>query len=153
MSARQQAVRIVMGQSALPIGDLVYNKDGRREYSAFAYDEKWLTYSDRFDISPDLMLMPGHQYRKAPTKDDSLFHFAFADTEPDGWGCRVIARDHAKRRKAAQQKESAISALTEMDFLLGVDDVSRIGALRLVDRDGHYLRTAIEEGRGVPCSV
>lgn len=150
MPAKQQTARVVIGESALPVGELAYNKDGRREYSAFAYDEAWLTAADRFEISPDLMLTPGYQYRKAPTKEDSLFHFAFADTEPDGWGCRVIARDHAKRRKAEPVNGKPIAALTEMDYLLGVDDTSRIGALRLVDGEGNFLRTAIEEGRGTP---
>ncbi|WP_440866475.1 type II toxin-antitoxin system HipA family toxin [Symbiopectobacterium purcellii] len=106
--------------------------------------------ANRFEISPDLALIAGYQYRKAPSKEDSLFHFAFADTEPDGWGCRVIARDHAKRRKIAQGSLGASPALTEMDFLLGVDDASRIGALRLIDADGNFLRSAIDGGLGTP---
>ncbi|MGV7207919.1 type II toxin-antitoxin system HipA family toxin [Oxalobacteraceae bacterium A2-2] len=86
-------------------------------------------------------------------REDSVFHFAFADTAPDGWGCKVIARDHAKRRKAAQQAgKAAIAAeLNDMDFLLGVDDFSRIGALRLADPDSNeFLRVMEEGGRGTP---
>lgn len=150
MSAKQQAVRVAIGQSALPVGELVYSKEGRREFSAFSYDDTWLAAANRFEISPDLALIAGYQYRKAPSKEDSLFHFAFADTEPDGWGCRVIARDHAKRRKSAQGSQGASTALTEMDFLLGVDDASRIGALRLMDADGNFLRSAVDGGRGTP---
>jgi serine/threonine-protein kinase HipA len=33
-----------------------------------------------------------------------------------------------------------------MDYLLAVDDVSRVGALRLRDEDGRYQRT-VDEGR------
>lgn len=150
-NTRQQNVEVVIGQAARSVGQLIYNKDGARENSTFAYDRSWLSSSDRFEISPDLPLVEGHQFRRRPSKEDSIFHFAFADTEPDGWGCRVIARDHAKRRKAATDhgQRSAPTALTEMDYLLGVDDFSRIGALRLMDSAGNFLRT-IENGRGTP---
>ena len=42
------------------------------------------------------------------------------------------------------------AGLTEMDYLLGVDDMSRIGALRLVDEAGNYLRSIEDGGRGTP---
>lgn len=79
-------------------------------------------------IAPELRLLqlaPGHQVHKAASPSDSVFHAAIADTAPDAWGRRVIARDHAKRRKAEPQ----LSALTELDYLLAVDDFSRVGAL------------------------
>jgi serine/threonine-protein kinase HipA len=152
MAAIQRSVQVALGEAALPLGALSYGKDGQREYSTFAYAGFWLADAGRFEISPDLPLIAGQQFRKAPAKGDSLFHFAFADTEPDGWGCRVIARDHAKRRKAAQAKGEplASAALSEMDYLLGVDDMSRIGAIRLMDERGHFLRTLEEDGRGTP---
>jgi serine/threonine-protein kinase HipA len=37
-----------------------------------------------------------------------------------------------------------------MDYLLGVDDMSRIGAIRLVDERGRFLRSREEDGRGTP---
>ncbi|RQR65367.1 type II toxin-antitoxin system HipA family toxin [Burkholderia sp. Bp9125] len=150
--AVKQNVNVVLGEAARPVGALAYSKDGGREFTAFAYDGEWLAAADRFEISPDLALVEGHQFRKAPSKEDSIFHFAFADTEPDGWGCRVIARDHAKRRKVAQAAGNSApgAALTEMDYLLGVDDMSRIGALRLVDEAGNFLRTIEDGGRGTP---
>lgn len=152
MASIQKAVKVALGQSTLPLGSLTYSKDGGREYSTFAYEADWLTAANRFAVSPDLPLVAGHQFRKAPTKEDSLFHFAFADTEPDGWGCRVIARDHAKRRKRAQAAglPAPSASLNEMDYLLGVDDMSRIGALRLQDAEGRFLRTIEEGGHGTP---
>ena len=105
----------------------LYVQQGRREHTAFAYDARWLANPDHFAISPDLQLMPGHQIRKAASAQDSPFPFAIADTAPDAWGRRVIARDHARRRKG----NTALAALTEMDYLLAVDDFSRVGALRL----------------------
>ena len=152
MATIQQTVQVALGEAALPLGALTYGKDGKREYSTFSYGETWLSDASRFEISPDLPLIAGHQYRKAPSKEDSIFHFAFADTEPDGWGCRVIARDHAKRRKAAQAAGGPVpsAALTEMDYLLGVDDMSRVGAIRLMDDRGRFVRTIEDDGRGTP---
>ncbi|WP_454739969.1 type II toxin-antitoxin system HipA family toxin [Cupriavidus necator] len=152
MAPVQKKMGVALGQSAIPLGELSYAKDGRREHSTFAYDAGWLSAAEKFAISPDLPLVTGNQFRKAASKDDSIFHFAFADTEPDGWGCRVIARDHAKRRKAAQQDGKPVpnAELSEMDYLLGVDDMSRIGAIRLMDADGSFLRTIEDGGRGTP---
>ncbi|WP_316157800.1 type II toxin-antitoxin system HipA family toxin [Cupriavidus sp. BIC8F] len=153
MALTQKKVGVALGQGAIPLGELAYTKDGRREHSTFAYAATWLSNAAKFAISPDLSLVDGNQFRKAPSKEDSIFHFAFADTEPDGWGCRVIARDHAKRRKAAQQDGKPVpnAELSEMDYLLGVDDMSRIGAIRLLDPDTQAFLRVIEDGaRGTP---
>ena len=101
-----------------------------------------------FEISPDLPLTRERYFHKAANRSDSIFHFAIADTEPDGWGCKVIARDHAKRRKSGRVGEGA--ALTEMDYLLGVDDVGRVGALRFRNATGEFMRTPGDGERGIP---
>ena len=71
-----------------------------------------------------------------------------ADTEPDGWGRRVIQRDYAKRRQEARRVGEAVepNPLNSLDYLLAVDDVSRVGALRLQDENGRFQR-ASEAGR------
>lgn len=153
MASTRRDVRVALGESAIALGMLTHAKEGRREHATFAYDASWLKdAANRFAISPDLPLVSGNQFRKAPSKDDSIFHFAFADTEPDGWGCRVIARDHAKRRRAELgTRLEPVAELIELDYLLGVDDISRIGALRLVDaQTGDFLRTPEAGGRGTP---
>jgi serine/threonine-protein kinase HipA len=154
MNPTRTSVSVALGQSAIPLGSLTYAKDGHREHSTFAYDSNWLSNAKaRFAVSPDLPLVAGNQFRKAPSKEDSIFHFAFADTEPDGWGCRVIARDHAKRRRSAQAKGNQVPPveLSEIDYLLGVDDISRIGAIRMLDPDtGAFLRTVEDDQRGTP---
>ena len=129
-SMRQQ-VEVCVGSAGMPVGSLTYVKQGRRENSAIAYGNAWLANPARFAISADLPLASGYQTRKAASAHDSVFHGAIADTTPDAWGRRVIARDHAKRRK----REPELAALTEMDYLLAVDDFSRVGALRLRDAD------------------
>lgn len=134
-STRKQ-VQLCIGKLGLPVGSLVYVRQGQRQNSALAYDEAWLASSSRFNVSADLQLLPGHQAHKALSPEDSVFHGAVADTAPDAWGRHVIARDHAKRRKA----DPKLSALTEMDYLLAVDDFSRVGALRLRDPQGDWHR-------------
>lgn len=142
----KQQVDVCLGKAGTLIGHLTYVKQGQREHSAFAYDKNWLVDTNTFKVSPDLELIVDHQSRKAPSKRDSLFHFAFADTAPDAWGRRVIARDHAKRRK----QDAQLTPLTEMDYLLAVDDFSRIGALRLRGKTGEFLRTVEKGERATP---
>jgi len=141
-----QQVRVCIGKEGLPLGTLVYVKHGRRENCAFAYDEAWLTSPERFNVSADLQLVGGHQAHKAASPQDSVFHGALADTAPDAWGRRVIAREHARRRK----DDSRLPALTELDYLLAVDDFSRVGALRLRDPNGSWYSTVPARGRSTP---
>ena len=140
-NAQKTQLDVCIGKEGLPVGELAYVKDGAREYSVFAYSQEWLRHPAHFAVSPDLALVPGHQVRKPPTKDDTRFFLALADTEPDAWGRRVIARAHAKERK----KDPSLKALTELDYLCAVDDFSRIGALRLRNDKGDFLRT-VEQG-------
>lgn len=144
-SIRQQ-VQLCIGKAGLPVGWLVYVRQGRRENSAFAYDEDWLASTARFNVSADLQLLAGHQSHKAASLYDSVFHGAIADTAPDAWGRRVIARDHAKRRK----DDPRLPALTELDYLLAVDDFSRVGALRLRDPNGAWQRMTMSGQRSTP---
>lgn len=71
------------------------------------------------------------------SEEDSPFPTALADTEPDTWGKRIIQRAHAKRR----QGDPALAPLTRFDILTAVDDFSRVGALRLRDAKGEFLRS------------
>jgi serine/threonine-protein kinase HipA len=142
----RRQVQLCIGKASLPVGSLVYVRQGPRENCAFAYDEAWLSGPGRFNVSADLQLAPGYQPHKAASPHDSVFHGAIADTAPDAWGRRVIARDHAKRRKA----DPRLPALTELDYLLAVDDFSRVGALRLRASDGTWHRTTSEGRRCTP---
>jgi serine/threonine-protein kinase HipA len=142
VTAIRQQVQVCIGNVGTSVGSLIYVKQGRRENTTFAYDESWLANQIRFNVSADLQLTTGYQVRKAASAHDSVFHFAIADTVPDAWGRRVIARDHAKRRR----DNPTLTPLSELDYLLAVDDFSRVGALRLRNADGQYCRT-VESGR------
>src|SRR5690349_19278099 len=103
-------IKVFIGDESGWVGTLHYDAVGSRERAAFSYADGWLVSPDRFAIDPTLPLVAGPQFhRKVP--NGSVFHGAFADTEPDGWARRVILRDHAKRRQAARragQKPEAV---------------------------------------------
>ena len=142
LATSTQRVEVCVGKAGTLVGQLTYAKQGRREFSTFVYDPQWLETPSRFEVSPDLPLVAGYQARRATSRSDSIFHLALADTAPDAWGRRVIARAHARERK----KHPGLSALTELDYLAAVDDFSRVGALRLREAGGRFLCT-VEEGR------
>ncbi len=141
-------IHVFLGEEpSRKVGLLRFEAQGARESAAFEYDATWLAAPDAFALEPALPLVQGPQFHRKE-RDGSVFHAAIADTEPDGWGRRVILRDHAKRRleiRGARGKADA-SPLHSLDFLLAVDDVSRVGALRFQDEDGVFRR-APEEGR------
>lgn len=133
-------VEVWLGESATRVGTLRYDARGNRESSAFEYAATWL--KDGYALSPGLPLVRGLQFHKSAGRG-SVFHDPIADTEPDGWGKKVILRDHAKRRNEARTSGVTSPALlTSLDILLGVDDVSRVGALRFRDQNGQFARVA-----------
>ena len=143
----RRQIEVFLGEPPRLIGRLRHEAQGARESAAFEYDPSWLASADRFALDPTLPLVAGAQFHRR-RRDGSLFHPAIADTEPDGWGRRVILRDHAKRRQQARSRGETIEsgALSAVDFLLTVDDASRVGALRFRDESGTFQR-APEPGR------
>jgi serine/threonine-protein kinase HipA len=143
----KRTLQVCVGDEGRLVGTLHYDQNGAREHAAFAYDETWLAAAERFALEPNLPLVTGTQFhRRAP--EGSVFHAAIADTEPDGWGRRVILRDHAKRRQLAKRAgaEAGSAQFNAVDFLLAVDDGNRVGALRFRDEAGVFQRAA-EPGR------
>lgn len=112
------------------IGRLYVETSKGREQFSFAYDDGWLARTDAcFSLDPDLMLYRGRQF--VPV-DKSLFGL-FADSCPDRWGRLLMKRRetilaHKEQRKPRQ--------LTDTDFLLGVYDEARMGALRFSTEEG-----------------
>ena len=146
----KRTIRVYLGETPRVLGVLHYNKEGARESAIFEYDPTWLGAADRYAIDPTLPLLPGPQFHQR-TKDGSVFHSAIADTTPDGWGQRVIRRDHAKRRAAAKRAGESIPPIEgELTYLLEADDPSRIGALRFADEEGVFRRAVEDNGRSVP---
>lgn len=147
----KRVIQVCLGDDARVVGELRYDQQGNRESAAFAYANEWLAAPDRFQIDPALPLVSGFQFHKRGG-DDSLFHGAIADTEPDGWGRKVIMRDHAKRRESARGSAAGTlpPVLGALDFLLAVDDSSRMGALRFRDEAGVFQASAEDGKRRTP---
>jgi len=143
----KRTIEVYAGADARRVGTLHYDAVGAREHSAFAYDDSWLKAANSFAIDPALLLVAGPQFHRK-SREGSVFPAAIADTEPDGWAKRVILRDHAKRRQEARRmgQDTGHIPLNSMDFLLAVDDLSRVGALRFKDEAGVFCQ-AFEAGR------
>lgn len=142
-----RSLAVFLGETPRRVGTLRFNAQGARESAAFEYHPDWLQAEGSFAIAPSLPLNTGPQYHRR-TGESSIFHGVIADTEPDGWGRNVIRRDHAKRRVEARRAGQPVETpqLNSLDYLLAVDDASRVGALRFQDENGVFLR-APEEGR------
>lgn len=112
---------------------LVENVRGRESYS-FEYDADWLKSSANYRyLDPDLQLYAGRQY---PTGAKNVFGL-FADSSPDRWGRLLMTR---KERILAEQEGRKPRKLLDSDFLLGVYDETRMGAIRFkLDKDGPFL--------------
>jgi serine/threonine-protein kinase HipA len=93
------------------------------ETVVFEYHPDWLADPDRFSLEPALTVGPGPF---VPAAGQGVFG-SIGDSAPDTWGRRLMQR--AERRSADLDGRSA-RALSEVDYLLGVADVSRLGALR-----------------------
>jgi len=136
MSAKKAlAVRSAPGINTLPDGLEVWLDDptfgplahlGRLHRSApdsvrFEYSPLWLKNAAAFALDPELSLASGNFHPK-----DSNFGI-FMDSCPDRWGQTLM-----KRREVveARQQERARRELRPWDFFLGVQDVTRMGALR-----------------------
>ena len=120
----EKQLEICLGESGIPVGTLWFPTQGSRAYSVFQYGESWLTHPRRFAIAPDLPLIPDRQFfRKAQGVDQaSALPPALADTVPDLWGRRLLQ---------AMARANHDGSLSEVDYLVAVDDASRMGALRL----------------------
>ncbi len=103
---------------------------GRESYS-FEYDSTFLSKNINFSMDPDLQLYTGRQY-----PSDKNYFGIFTDSAPDRWGRVLMDRREAVNAKEANRKPNK---LTESDYLLGVYDLSRMGALRFSVNDEEFL--------------
>lgn len=99
------------------------NKVRGSETVIFEYAPEWLADTDRFSIEPALTLTRGGF---APLPGQAIFG-SLGDSAPDTWGRRLMQR--AERRQATREGRT-VRTLAESDYLLGVADETRLGALR-----------------------
>ena len=116
-------VHIDLNRRTRRVGLVRSNRVRGTETAVFEYAPEWLADPDRFSIEPALALTRGGF---APPSGQATFG-SIGDSAPDTWGRRLMQR--AERRAAAREGR-AIRTLAESDYLLGVADETRSGALR-----------------------
>jgi serine/threonine-protein kinase HipA len=105
-----------------------------KEIFAFEYAREWLKSAYLQVLDPELQWYTGPQYIN---NEDKRNFGMFMDSSPDRWG-RVLMRRRAAALAAMEQREAR--KLQESDYLLGVFDGHRMGAIRFKeDMDGPFL--------------
>jgi serine/threonine-protein kinase HipA len=142
MSDRELLVYADLAGAAYFVGWLWARRARNRESASFEYDADWLSNPARFALEPALILGGGPQH----TQQGRALFGAFGDSAPDRWGRNLIQRDERRR---AQEEQRAPRSLGEVDYLLGVGDIARQGALRFKETpDGPFLASG--EGANIP---
>ena len=121
-----KTIFVFMDRGTMPtalVGKLFVDSGKGKESYSFEYDESWLSNPERFAIDPELPLFRGRQY----SASQKLFG-VFQDASPDRWGRTLLQR---KEGILARKEGRKAKKLSDSDYLLGVCDEARMGALRL----------------------
>ena len=124
---RELIVHLDLEGEAVVVGRLWSRERTGRETSSFTYDPSWLRRRGAFALSPSLTLSPGPHHSAR-----SLLR-AFTDPAPDAWGRKLMMR---QERACARRADARPRTLFDIDYLAGVDDRTRLGALRFKDAAG-----------------
>ena len=114
------------------IGTLsAHQAKGRKAFS-FEYDKLWINSQAQFLLDPDIAWFTGTQF---PIGKENFG--TFMDSMPDTWGRKLLQRRAAQK---AREEGNKTPTLYELDYLLGVHDSTRMGALRFkLDPSGPFL--------------
>lgn len=124
-------VQVWVDRAAGParVGTLFVHSGRRSESSTFEYAASWLSAREAFALDPTFLPLGAGPFQ---TPAGSPLFAALTDSAPDRWGRTLMQR--ASRRRDAR------TSLREIDYLLGVDDFARQGALRFrFEDDGPFL--------------
>lgn len=118
------------------IGELSYESLRGSDSYAFQFNDEWLKRYGNLFISADLNNYKGLQYTQ-PEKD--IFG-CFSDALPDRWGRTLLNR---REQIMAIEEKRPIRRLSSFDYLLGIDDSSRMGGFRLKETpDGDFINSS-----------
>lgn len=114
------------------IGVLSAHQAKGRKTSSFKYDNDWIEKEKLFLFDPDISWVKGQQF---PIGKSNFG--IFNDAMPDTWGRTLMKRREAQ---IANEENRLAKSLNDIDFLLGVNDDSRMGALRFkLNENGPFL--------------
>lgn len=111
---------VALGEQKIEVGRLHFESDSRRQHSTFIYSPGWLRNPQAFALAPGMPLGPGPIHASGQGDARDALPGAFADAAPDSWGRRLMARTFGE-------------GLSEFDYLVRSNDVTRLGALRFLD--------------------
>lgn len=137
MSERGIAVYVdVQGKTEL-VGNAFFHGHGKGLRTTFTYTPGWVASPRSFALSPQAPL------QNITTRSMSLLGF-LSDAAPDRWGRHLIFRG---MQNEAARSQSPLRGIDDVDYLLGVDDWSRMGALRFSPSGG---KTFLGVGTDIP---
>lgn len=115
----------------LEVGEAYFStRAGQLLSTVVSYNSVYIADPKSFPVSPSLPLVTGGQHV------NGLPGF-LSDCAPDRWGRSLITRQHRARARADGR---SVSTLTDVDYLIGVSDVTRQGAIRLrCEPDGPFV--------------
>lgn len=105
------------------VGELSYESLRGADSYGFSFAPTWLQTQRDLFLSADLNNYTGMQYTAA---DRDIFG-CFSDALPDRWGRTLLNR---REQLQAQEQQRPLRRLSSFDYLLGIDDYSRMGAFR-----------------------
>jgi len=143
MSSKEVLVFISLNNIDIRVGTLWFNIRTGRERASFEYDKEWLRHPESFALEPALKLTDGSFH----TNDGISLFGAIGDSAPDRWGRILMRRGEIAR---AKKEERASKTLFEIDYLLGVSDEARQGALRFSLKDNKSLFLAPKNHQAIP---
>ena len=110
------------------IGILGYEHVRGKDHFVFEYSRQWLKQHGGILLSGDLMNVPSLQH---PRGNANVFGFV-KDSFPDRWGRLLLDR---RERLTAQSEGRPTRMLTNYDYLIGIEDFTRMGGIRYKEED------------------
>lgn len=117
------------------VGELGYESLRGSDSYSFRYDADWLRKHGSLSLSADLNNYTGQQY----TQPDRDIFGCFSDALPDRWGRLLLNR---REQIQASEEKRPVRKLSSFDYLLGIDDFSRMGGFRFsTEKGGEFINS------------
>jgi len=143
VNSKEVIVHISVGGEDVRVGKLWFHSRKGRESASFEYDKRWLEHPEKFALEPALKLTEGTFHTQTGL---SVFG-AIGDSAPDRWGRVLMRRAETIRAKSNNKTPRT---LLEVDYLLGVNDEVRQGALRFSTRPDETIFLAPKDKTAIP---
>ena len=120
------------------VGELTMDNIRGGETYGFKFEPAWLKKNGSLILSDDINNYVGMQY----TQQGKDIFGCFSDSLPDRWGRTLVLR---REQILAAEEKRPVRRLSSMDYLLGIDDASRMGGFRFKETpEGDFINAAHE---------